>query len=395
MAVFRGGQSLGQLAPRSIADIDSTLSLTITPTVPPAADTALYAVDVFVFMQLFGIMPAVVLDPSAGVLLRLGLACFAGVPLDDVSINSTVTSNSIDYISPEAPVNLAAGNCSHGYTRRFLQSYPAARTLADATMSVAVGITVLVPLSVVNESTQLAFVPAIASLLTVIAPLLNSTNAPTFGAFLVAAATESGAALSTLSIRVSADTAVVGIGPVVPSPAAASSIRGLTQPEIAGLAFGLAVVAILLFAICVWAVQSPNRQHKAEEVVVAAPRSQIDEAASSTHERRASANSTPRMNETRPTVVEVLNFAARTRGPPLLLPQQGLSTVPPHLRGGRRTGRQSTGSGVHATATPRRSSAFDTDAAASAASMHNPYAVAMMQPHEWEGASGRSNDSRE
>lgn len=59
-----------------------------------------------------GVTTSAVTDPAIGVLVRLGLACYLGIPLSDVTITGIANGSAAVVVASDATVNKQSGSCS-------------------------------------------------------------------------------------------------------------------------------------------------------------------------------------------------------------------------------------------------------------------------------------------
>lgn len=237
--------------------------------------TPLFGIAALLTLQLGGgVTPASVTDPATGVLLRGGLACLAGLPLDRVSINATAIVNAsgfagaFTFLATSATVNVATLEylCYLDGARQLRVRHrgtdPALsrkRRASAQPISTAVVVGFLLQSPVALGAASLSSIPAAAPLLAALGPLLNSTSKPAVLApFISAAANGSGVSADAVNVAFAASLEVLDLGPisgaaVTPPTSPGASSAGLSRQDTAGLAVGLAVACILLLAVLLWA----------------------------------------------------------------------------------------------------------------------------------------------
>ena len=191
-----------------------------------------------------GVAPSAIAAPSAGLLLRLSVACYLGMsPADVVLTAVTTTAPNVAGVAlaPDAPVNTRSGNCSQ------VQSAGAARR-RQRRLDAAATTTAYLALQTCRDASSPT--GASAALGALLAALAASTNvsAAALAPFLNSAAIAAGVSKSSL-------VPVVAVGPPGASAAAAApgaaSASTAAAPS-AALVASLAVVGILIcITLCV------------------------------------------------------------------------------------------------------------------------------------------------
>lgn len=283
--------SVGTLPPASLpaqpsgspAATSPAVSATIeATTVSPSPTCVLFNVPVTMTLT-GGITPAAVMSPSVGVLARLGLACYLGLPLAAVSVVSASNASARLGATSSDAVNSQGGDCTALSASRALRpsmsdsensgsvgrTHHILRVLSSAAGSdTTVGLLVAAAAcSVAADGSQalssqlsalFAGLRSAAAAGNTTAAATNATgSAPRFGAFLSAAAGASGVPLAAVSASTSAGTPTpAGAGTAATSP---SSDSGATFPIVAVVA---AVGGILLIAAVAAAVLVSSRRRR-------------------------------------------------------------------------------------------------------------------------------------
>ena len=200
------------------------------------------------------VSPSVVIAPSVGVLIRLGIACYLGAPLPSVTIVAVTTTapGGVQLtLDSSATVNALTGDCSQLAVAASASTTPATSSGASAAVSWTTTVFIDV-LSCGSGSSPYGVSSRLGSLLSA----LVASPAGALGPFLGAAAITAGVSSGSLSptVGVGSPAAATSSGPAAPGPAASSSTAAPGPPPaiLAAAAVGgvLLLLTILAFMLC-------------------------------------------------------------------------------------------------------------------------------------------------
>jgi len=215
-----------------------------------------------------GITSSAILTPSVGVLLRLSVSCYLGIPLASVLITEASDSAEELSVHPTDEVNVIGGSCA-ALSGRALRPLRSGRMLdstgvIDGAQSTNVSLTAVIPAcaSIVGSSPAIspALVDLLASMGASAQPSSSSNTTassglptpPQYGAFITAAAAASGVSPSGVSATSSTGTPQVAPTAQDTSVSAAPSAAGfpiLIVAAAAGAALLLCVAVIVILAL--------------------------------------------------------------------------------------------------------------------------------------------------